>query len=137
MDKEELRDIIYLDDRIESKLRQLESLRSTKDCIGSIDYSKDRVQVSTVSSGIENVIIRIVDLESDINSDIDRLVDMKQKAREEINKVNGMAGTILEMRYLENMKWEEIAYRLNYSIRAVYKIHGQALEVIRDIQSVQ
>ena len=134
MTKEELRDVMFLDSRIESKLRQLENLKNTKDCLGSIDYSKDRVQTSNTTSSIENAVIRIVDLENEINSDIDDFVDMKQKAREEISKVSTPGSIILEMRYLECMKWEEIAYRLNYSIRAVYKIHGQALEEIKRVQ---
>lgn len=133
MNKEELRDIMYLDSRIESKLRQLERLKSTKDCLGSIDYSKDRVQTSGVTSSIENAVIRIVDLEQEINEDIDELVCMKQKAREEMNKATGIENIILEMRYLENMDWEEIAYRLNYSLPAVYKIHGQALKTIQSV----
>ena len=134
MNKEELMDIMYLDSRIESKLRQLESLKNTKDCLGSIDYSKDRVQTSNTTSSIESAVIRIVDLEQEINEDIDELVSMKQKAREEINKTSALGRMILEMRYFECMKWEEIAYRLNYSIRAVYKIHGQALEEIKRVQ---
>ena len=86
MNKEELRDIMFLDSRIESKLRQLENLKNTKDCLGSIDYSKDRVQTSNTTSSIENAVIRIVDLENEINSDIDDFVDMKQKAREVVRK---------------------------------------------------
>lgn len=133
MNKEELRDIMFLDSRIESKLRQLENLKNTKDCLGSIDYSKDRVQTSNTTSSIENAVIRIVDLENEINSDIDELVSMKQKAREDMSKATGIENIILEMRYLENMDWEEIAYRLNYSLPAVYKIHGQALKTIKSV----
>ena len=135
MTKEELRNIMYLNSRIESKIRQLEHIKSTMTDLGAIDYSKDRVQTG-VSSSVENTVIRVADLEADINKDINKLVDMKQQARKVINKAAGIESVILEMRYLENMKWEEIAYRLNYSLPAVYKIHGKALKTIKEYSKV-
>lgn len=130
MDKKELMKIIYLNDRINSKLRQLDELKLTKETVRGIDYSIDKVQTGPTSS-MENVIIKIVDYEQEINKDIDKLIDMKDNARRAINKVDGVYGTVLEMRYLECMRWEEIAYRLNYGIRHVYKLHGQALSKIK------
>lgn len=35
---------------------------------------------------------------------------------------------VLRYRYLVCMPWDEIAGRLHYSIRYVYKIHGRALQ---------
>ena len=131
MTKEDLINIIRLNDRIESKLRQKEELKSTMYSIGSIDYSKDRVQTSLVNS-TEDLIIKIVDFEEEITKSIDRLIDLKQEASKVIDQIDGAYGTVLEMRYLECMRWEEIAYRLNYSIQHVYRLHGQALLKLKD-----
>lgn len=131
MTKDDLLNIIRLNDRIESKLRQKEELKSTMYSIGSIDYSKDRVQTSLVNS-TEDLIIKIVDFEEEITKSIDRLIDLKQEASKVIDQIDGAYGTVLEMRYLECMRWEEIAYRLNYSIQHVYRLHGQALLKLKD-----
>jgi len=131
MNKEDLNSIIRLNDRIESKLRQKDELKSTMYNIGSIDYSKDRVQTSKVNS-TEDLIIKIVDFEEEITRSIDRLIDLKQEASKVIDQIDGVYGTVLEMRYLECMRWEEIAYRLNYSIQHVYRLHGQALLKLKD-----
>lgn len=131
MNKEDLNSIIRLNDRIESKLRQKEELKSTMYSIGSIDYSKERVQTSLVNS-TEDLIIKIVDFEEEITRSIDRLIDLKQEASKVIDQIDGAYGTVLEMRYLECMRWEEIAYRLNYSIQHVYRLHGQALLKLKD-----
>lgn len=131
MTKEELKHIIDLDRRIDSKIRQLESLKQMQGSLSAIDYSKDKVQTS-VTSSLENSVVKIVDLQIEINKDIDELVDMKNEARMLINEVKGIEGTVLEMRYLECMKWEEVAYRLNYSIQGIYKIHGQALQSMKE-----
>lgn len=131
MTKEELHKIIYLDCRIDSKLRQLEGLKNTRGSIKGLDYSKDRIQCERVNS-LEETVMKIIETENKINKDIDKLVDMKDNARKEINKIDGVEGMVLEMRYLECMRWEEIAYRLNYSIQHIYRIHGQALMEIKD-----
>lgn len=131
MTKDELINIIRLNDRIESKLRQKEELKSTMYSIGGIDYSKDRVQTSKVNT-TEDLIIKIVDFEEEITRSIDSLIDLKQGASKVIDQIDGVYGTVLEMRYLECMRWEEIAYRLNYSMQHVYRIHGQALLKLKD-----
>lgn len=127
MNKEELKNIIDMDKRIDSKLRQLETLKDMRESISAIDYSKDNVQCSPVNQ-LENSVIKIIELEDEINIDIDKLVDKKNEARQLINKVEGIEGTVLEMRYLECMQWEEIAYRLRYDIRWVHRLHGRGLE---------
>ena len=130
MNKEELREIIYLDDLINSKLRQIENLRASRFSIGSMSFKPDKVQKSDFRNHQEELIVKLIDLEDDITKDIDRLVDMKTLAKISIDKLNGPYRLVMSMRYLECMKWKEIAYRLNYSVQAVYKIHGQALKMV-------
>lgn len=130
MNKEELREIIYLDDLINSKLRQIENLRASRFSIGSMSFKPDKVQKTDFRNHQEELIVKLIDLENDITKDIDRLVDMKTLAKISIDKLNGPYRLVMSMRYLECMKWKEIAYRLNYSVQAVYKIHGQALKMV-------
>lgn len=130
MNKEELREIIYLDDLINSKLRQIENLRASRFSIGSMSFKPDKVQKTDFRNHQEELIVKLIDLEDDITKDIDRLVDMKTLAKISIDKLNGPYRLVMSMRYLECMKWKEIAYRLNYSVQAVYKIHGQALKMV-------
>lgn len=130
MNKEELREIIYLDDLINSKLRQIENLRASRFSIGSMSFKPDKVQKTDFRNHQEELIVKLIDLEDDITKDIDRLVDMKTLAKISIDKLNGPYRLVMSMRYLDCMKWKEIAYRLNYSVQAVYKIHGQALKMV-------
>ena len=39
--------------------------------------------------------------------------------------------TILEMRYLSFMEWDEIISRMGYSRSYVFRLHGEALNAIR------
>ena len=128
MTKKEFREIIYLDHLINSKLRLLESLKSNRLQVKGMQIKSDVVQVSKQGNRQEDLIIRILDLEKEITKDIDKLIDEKKRAKAVIDELDGPYRLVMTMRYLECMKWEEIAYRLDYSIQAVYKIHGQALK---------
>lgn len=128
MTKKEFREIIYLDHLINSKLRLLDNLKSSRLQVKGMQIKSDVVQVSKQGNKQEDLIIRILDLEKEITKDIDSLIREKQRAKTVIDKLDGPYKVIMSMRYLECMKWEEIAYRLDYSIQAVYKIHGQALK---------
>ena len=132
MTKEELKNIIDMDKRIDSKIRQLERLKDMRGSISAIDYSKDNVQCSPTNH-LENSVIKIIELEDEINKDIDKLVDKKNEARILINSLEGIEGTVLEMRYLECMKWEEVAYRLNYSMMQIHRFHGQGLNSLKHV----
>lgn len=128
MTKKEFREIIYLDHLINSKLRLLDNLKSSRLQVKGMQIKSDVVQVSKQGNKQEDLIIRILDLEKEITKDIDSLIREKKKAKTVIDKLDEPYKVIMTMRYLECMKWEEIAYRLEYSIQAVYKIHGQALK---------
>lgn len=128
MTKKEFREIVYLDHLINSKLRLLDNLKSNRLQVKGMQIKSDVVQVSKQGNKQEDLIIRILDLEKEITKDIDNLICEKKKAKTVIDKLDGPYKVIMSMRYLECMKWEEIAYRLDYSIQAVYKIHGQALK---------
>lgn len=128
MTKKEFREIIYLDHLINSKLRLLDNLKSSRLQVKGMQIKSDVVQVSRDGNRQEDLIIRILDLEKEITKDIDSLIREKQRAKSVIDKLDGPYKVVMTMRYLECMKWEEIAYRIGYSIQAVYKIHGQALK---------
>lgn len=128
MTKKEFREIIYLDHLINSKLRLLESLKSNRLQVKGMQIKSDVVQVSKQGNKQEDLIIKMIDLEKEISKDIDKLIDEKKRAKAVIDELDGPYRLVMTMRYLECMKWEEIAYRIGYSIQAIYKIHGQALK---------
>jgi DNA-directed RNA polymerase specialized sigma subunit len=45
--------------------------------------------------------------------------------------------TILELRYLSNMYWEEIAIELGYGIDNVFRLHRNALDEIEIPERIQ
>ncbi len=83
------------------------------------------------SSKVENCIVNISGLEQDIQKDIEKLRTELQTTGEAINLINDKdLKLLLEARYLQRMKWEEIAVLLSCSYRWTLRLHGKALQEI-------
>ena len=135
--KEYLGQAYRLDQRINSKLEQVLSLRGLT--------TKATATMSDMPGGgsrnvykMQDIIAKIVDLEDDINRDIDALVDLKREMVSVIKAVeNPEYQTLLELRYLCFKTWEQIAVDMNYSSEYTVRLHKTALEVVRFPERVQ
>lgn len=132
MHKKQLKRILHLDNLIESKYRQLDELHQKILSIRGTRYENDRVQRHRKTDPVGDGVSAYVDLYNEIQKDVDKLVDLKRKARREINSLEPPYSTVLEMRYLECMDWKTISCKLNYSISHIYRLHGEALEMLKD-----
>lgn len=134
--KEYLSQAIWLDQMIDSKLEQLETLKSLSMKVTS-SFTQEKISGGNIeTSRMENTIVKVIDLENEINKDIDRFVDLKKDIQDNINKMEDINyQLVLEMRYLSGKNWEEIAEQLNYNNRTVFKVHGRALKQIERIRA--
>ena len=125
--KEYLGQAYRLDQRINSKLEQVLSLRDLT--------TKATATMSDMPGGgsrnvyrMQDIIGKIIDLENEINADIDQLVDLK---REMVTAIKSVADpeyqTLLELRYLCFKTWEQIAVDMGYELRYLHKLHHRAL----------
>lgn len=129
--KEYLSQALWLDQRINSKLEQLETLRALAMKV-TANLTEEKVSGgNNTKSHMENTVVKIIDLENEINEDIDRLVDIKADIMETINQVDDpIKQIILEMRYINGKTWEDVARELRFDRRWVLRLHGGALKEI-------
>lgn len=81
--------------------------------------------------GTQGAISKIVDLETEINAEIDKLVEKRKEIEGIIRAVeDSTLQTLLEYRYINGKKWEEIALMMGYDYRYILKIHGKALSLL-------
>lgn len=126
--KEYLSQAFIIDQRIDSKLEQVSSLRALAEKV-TVSYGQERVMSTRQPSPIENAIVKLIELENEINDDIDKLVDLKKTIMDRIASVKSDENRlILELRYLSFKTWEDIAEIMNYSYRQVHRIHSEALK---------
>ncbi len=128
--KEYLSQAYRLDQRIDAKIEQVMSLRNLA--------AKATSTLSDVApSGtrnihrMEDIIMRIIDLENEVNADIDSLVALKHEIVNVIKSVPNLEyQTLLELRYLCFKSWEQIAIEMNYSIQHIYRLREKAFKEI-------
>ena len=126
-----------LNQRIESKLGQIEELHdlATK---ATVTYSDMPKNPNRGHSRMEDCICKIIDLESEINQDMIQLVGLKKDIIGRIKAVESTElQTVLELRYLSYMRWEEIAIELGYGIDNVFRLHRNALDEIKIPETIQ
>lgn len=128
--KEYLQQALRLDERINSKISQLESLRelATK-CTSTITGMPRNPSPS--QSPMADAVCKIIDLQDEINRDIDHLVDLKRELVGVIRNVEDVeCRLLLELRYLCFMSWEDIAVQMGYTTRNIHYLHKQALRLV-------
>ena len=133
--KEYLSQALWLNQRIDNKLEQLERLKAMAMRV-TTNLTQEKVSGGyNERNPMENTIVKIMDLEREVNGEIDKLINLKQEILETISLVdNPMAQLLLEMRYINRRTWGEIAEELGYSDRGIHKIHGRALKEIDEIR---
>lgn len=78
-----------------------------------------------------NAVDRAVDMTSDITREIMELVRLKAEINRTIAAVpDERCRTLLELRYRSYLTWEQIAERMGYDVRWVYRLHGEALLLV-------
>ena len=131
--KQYLRKMWYFHRTILVKQRQIEELRLLAESTGAIRYDKDRLITSLPqAAGYEDKVAVLVDMEHKLLEDIVELTKMINVGLDMINSLEDPVDQlILVMRYINHMRWEDIATELNYSVDHVYYKHRHALKKIK------
>ena len=135
--KEFLQKAYRIDQRINSKLEQVTSLRelATK---ATATLQDSPIKGSRHVHSMEDIIAKMADLETEINQNIIELVELKGEIVSVIQKIdNPEHQTLLELRYLCFKTWEQIAVEMYYSVRNIYKLHDQAMAIVQKNLRVQ
>ncbi len=130
--KEYLSQAFYMNRQIKAKERRLEWLREIAPGPSMRFSQEEKTKGDPRSSLVEEAALKVVELEEEIASDILDLVRVMKEIASTISRVDSMeCRTILEMRYLSFMEWDEIISRMGYSRSYVFRLHGEALNAIR------
>ena len=128
--KDYLSQAYRIDQRINSKLEQVQSLRNLAE-------KASATLCEVTNSGtrnfhrMEDVICKMIDLEDEINADLKALIDLKHEIVTIIKCVEAPdLQTLLELRYLCFNTWEEISVSLHLDIRWIHRLHNKALNEI-------
>lgn len=125
--KKYLQQAYRIDTQINSKIEQIKSLRELAE--------KTSAALNGMPSGngnrTEDAIVKMVDLQHEVCDEVTELVNIKREIGRIINGVESPEyRTVLELRYMSFLKWEEIAVIMGYSMQRVFQIHKEAINAI-------
>ena len=104
---------------IASRIEELEREKKKlfEAAVGTVGHSDpDRVQVNYASAAA------VIDREKE------ELIAVLAEITGLISKVENITfRRLLSMRYIEFMRWEDIAWEMYYNVRHIYKVHEKAL----------
>ena len=118
-----------LEQLLSSQLREIRYLQELTLQMSSA-FGKERVKGgSGIQDRMAEQVAQIADLEREIKEETAELVAKKRSMREIIYSIHDPRRRMLmRMRYLENMRWEEIADHMNITPRSAHMLHRRTLE---------
>jgi len=130
IDKEQLSELLFVNRRIESKMRQIKRLNELMEDIGLITkYEHERVQHSGRAG--EDLKIKLIDCKDKLRTEVVELIVAREKAKNLFKRLKKKECMIMEMRYIEGLPFKEIAERTNYTEVAIFKIHQSAVKKLK------
>ena len=129
--KEYLTQAYRLDQRIRSKQEQISALNDLATSCSASMTGMPR-NPNKGGSRMADAVCKIVDLQDSIAADMQELVELKAEIIATIKAVDCIEyQLILEKRYISGKSWPEIAVDLGYKMRHLYKLHDEALAVVK------
>lgn len=77
---------------------------------------------------------KIMGLEEKMAGELEKFISFREHLTALISRIPDFdEREVMEMRYIDNLRWEDIADRCGYSQRWIYKLHGRGLRAFEEI----
>lgn len=129
MTKEDLREYLELKKYIQTLENRLAELDSRAMKITST-IQQDVVDGTRSQDKICEAVILIIELQELINDKIIILVEKEKKIMNTIEDLPVREKRLFYLRYIEGLRWEEVAVEMGYSWQHIHRLHSIALRML-------
>lgn len=132
--KDYLKDIRKLDLEIQTLQEQISLLRKNAEGLRAMELSD--MPKGGKGKDLSDYVAEIADLQMVCVQHVSALIMKKQEAIERIMSIDGSElRNVLLLRYIQCKEWDEIADKLQYNLRTIFRLHGEALKEFGDVVS--
>ena len=132
--KDYLKDIRKLDLEIQTLQEQISLLRKNAEGLRAMELSD--MPKGGKGKDLSDYVAEIADLQMVCVQHVSELIMKKQEAIERIMSIDGSElRNVLLLRYIQCKEWDEIADMLQYNLRTIFRLHGEALKEFGDVVS--
>lgn len=127
--KEYLMQAYRLDNRIKLDTEEYRTIREMAQGLSAVHYDSNTTQSNTPSdASFVKALNQLWELEQKINEELCMLSALKVQIRDVIDTVkNPNERLVLSYRYMQEMKWEQIAQEMSADAKTIRRWHGDAL----------
>lgn len=124
MDKSELknyREIVCGAEKLAEEIERLRckaESRTWPDGMPHTNYSEDR---------LSGIVAKIVDLSKLLEGKQESLIYRRKQIEAVIDQLEPGEQTLIRLKYVHGLSWDQVANELNYSVRQVTRLHGAIL----------
>ncbi len=90
----------------------------------------DRVQTSGATDRVGRIVADIADAEREMEREIMHLTRLRLDALELIKRLPEPDQSVIRLRYISGMKWEDVAEATHYEISWAYRIGRRAIDML-------
>ena len=121
-------------ERIAARQERIEEWRQIAEAITA---NPENASSGYPTSKTENCVVAIMTLQEEIKDEIMEIADFERQTSQIIKELVEDLNfkTVLELRYLSYLRWEEIAVRMNYTFRWTQELHRRALLALQEAAS--
>ena len=132
--KDYLKDIRKLDLEIQTLQEQISLLRKNAEGLRAMELSD--MPKGGKGKDLSDYVAEIADLQMVCVQHVSELIMKKQEAIERIMGIDGSElRNVLLLRYIQCKEWDEIADKLQYNLRTIFRLHGEALKEFGEVVS--
>lgn len=107
--------------------REIDELRLDRMIPGS--PAQDGMPHGSGGGDLSGYVARLDELDRKLRAQMYKKIQLRAEITEKIDAMSDETESLLlRLRYIHGLKWEEVAVKMDYSWRAVHKIHSKALE---------
>lgn len=128
--KKKLQNYVWIKENIQSLEDRLLEIDTQLTKI-TANLSDDPVQTTKDPDRWTNLINERIEVEEMINRELCRCLKEIQYIEKLIEKLPEREKLLMRLRYIDNLKWEEIAYKMNYTWQHMHRIHAEVLKKIK------
>lgn len=81
---------------------------------------------------LSKAVAEMVDTQNRAKAEVDRLNALEKEIVQTVREVPEPYSTLLYERYINGKTWEQIAVDMHYSYRGITKMHGRALNAVKE-----
>lgn len=130
--KEYLNQAYRLEQRINLSQLEIERLNELATSISGVGYGEKVMTSKSTDASFEKIIIRIMEMEEKEGVMLDELLAFKNELKSVIEAIeNKDERLVMHYRYFCNMRWTQIADKLECDARTIKRWHNKAIAKIR------